>query len=82
MINLLYGSSDFNDLLQECYLTQSSVLSGIEFLIKANLYDNKDGLFYSSFFNLSIGIERFLKNALCSLVGCTALKNLNKATFT
>lgn len=64
MINLLYGSSDFNDLLQECYLTQSSVLSGIEFLIKANVYDNKDGLFYSSFFNLSIGIERFLKIAL------------------
>lgn len=64
MMNLLYGSSDFNDLLQECYLTQSSFLSGIEFLIKANVYDNKDGLFYSSFFNLSIGIERFLKIAL------------------
>lgn len=66
MMTLLYGNSDFNDLLQECYLTQSSMLSGIEFLTKANIYDNKDGLFYSSFFNLSIGIERFLKIALVS----------------
>lgn len=66
MMNLLYGNSDFNDLLQECYLIQSSMLSGIEFLTKANIYDNKDGLFYSSFFNLSIGIERFLKIALVS----------------
>lgn len=65
-MQLLYGNSDFNDLLQECYLTQSSMLSGIEFLTKANIYDNKDGLFYSSFFNLSIGIERFLKIALVS----------------
>ncbi len=66
MMTFLYGNSDFNDLLQECYLTQSSMLSGIEFLTKANIYDNKDGLFYSSFFNLSIGIERFLKIALLS----------------
>jgi hypothetical protein len=63
-MNFLYGSSEFNDLLQECHLAQSSILSGIEFLVKANIYDNKDGLFYSSFFNLSIGVERFLKIAL------------------
>lgn len=66
MMSFLYGSSDFNDLPQESYLTQSSMLSGIEFLVKSNIYDNKDGLFYSSFFNLSIGVERFLKLALLS----------------
>lgn len=64
MINFIYGSSNFNDLLQECFLAKSSILSGIEFLIKANVYDDRDGLFYSSFFNLSIGVERFLKIAL------------------
>ncbi|MCK4115381.1 hypothetical protein [Acinetobacter radioresistens] len=64
MMKLIYGSTDFNDLLQECFLARTSILSGIEYLIKANIYDESDGLFYSSFFSLSIGIERFLKIAL------------------
>lgn len=64
MITFLYGNSEFNDLLQECYLADTSILTGIEYLIKAELYNNDDGLFYSSFFSLSIGIERFLKIAL------------------
>jgi len=64
MITFLYGNSEFNDLLQECYLADTSILTGIEYLTKAELYNNDDGLFYSSFFSLSIGIERFLKIAL------------------
>lgn len=63
-MKLIYGSTDFNDLLQECLLAKTSILSGIEYLIKADIYDESDGLFYSSFFSLSIGIERFLKIAL------------------
>lgn len=62
----MYGNSNFNDLLQESYLAGTSILSGIEYLLKAELYGNKDGLFYSAFFSLSIGIERFLKISLVS----------------
>ena len=64
MMKLIYGNSDFNDLLQESYLAGTSILSGIEYLQKAEFYNNQDGLLYSSFFSLSIGIERFLKIAL------------------
>ena len=64
MMNSIYGNSDFNDLLQESYLAGTSILSGIEYLQKAEFYNEQDGLLYSSFFSLSIGIERFLKIAL------------------
>lgn len=64
MMTLVYGNSDFNDLLQESYLSGTAILTGIEYLQKAELYNDQDGLFYSSFFSLSIGIERFLKIAL------------------
>lgn len=64
-MNNLYGNSNFNNLLQECYLARTSILSGIEYLLKAEIFDaHNDGLFYSSFFSLSIGIERFLKITL------------------
>jgi hypothetical protein len=46
-------------LAQEGSLTQSALLSGLEFLCKAN-YDKK-GSFYSAFFQLSIGLERLMK---------------------
>lgn len=65
MMQFIYGNSEFNDLLQECYLAETSILSGIEYLVKAELFTPRnDGLFYSAFFSLSIGIERFLKIAL------------------
>jgi hypothetical protein len=64
-MNNLYGNSNFNNLLQECYLARVSILSGIEYLLKAEIFDeHSDGLFYSSFYSLSIGIERFLKLTL------------------
>ncbi|KZA08803.1 hypothetical protein LV34_00957 [Acinetobacter baumannii] len=66
MIKIIYGNSNFNDLLQESYLAGTSILSGIEYLKKAELFSNHDGMFYSAFFSLSIGIERFLKIALVS----------------
>lgn len=66
MIKSIYGNSNFNDLLQESYLANTSILSGIEYLLKAELFGNHDGMFYSAFFSLSIGIERFLKVALVS----------------
>lgn len=66
MIKSIYGNSNFNDLLQESYLANTSILSGIEYLLKAELFGNQDGMFYSAFFSLSIGIERFLKVALVS----------------
>lgn len=64
MIRFIYGNSNCNDLLQECYLTRTQILSGIEFLIHSQIFNEDDGSFYAAFFNLSIGIERFLKLAL------------------
>ncbi|OWG17555.1 hypothetical protein KDK82_1026 [Delftia sp. K82] len=51
-------------LCQEAYLTKNTILSGFDFLLKANFYQEKDGYFYSAFFNLSIGFERLLKLAV------------------
>lgn len=48
-------------LIQEAHLTKNALLSGFDTLLKANFFQDKDGFFYSSFFNLSIGIERILK---------------------
>ena len=66
MMQFLYGNSNFNDLLQESYLAGTSILSGMEYLFKAELFNENDGMLYSSFFSLSIGIERFLKIAVVS----------------
>lgn len=48
-------------LCQEAHLAKNTILSGFDFLLKANFYQDKDGYFYSAFFNLSIGLERLLK---------------------
>lgn len=54
-------SEKFILLQQEGFLTQSSLCQGLTFLRKANLGEKEKGLFYSAFFQLSIGIERFMK---------------------
>ncbi|CAN7495094.1 hypothetical protein LJR225_003481 [Phenylobacterium sp. LjRoot225] len=52
-------SHEFRMLIQEARLTQASLLSGLEFLRKAD-YD-QPGSFYAAFFQLSIGLERLFK---------------------
>jgi len=54
-------SRTFSLLQQEGHLARTSLLSGIDLLLKANLDDRKLGNFYSAFFQLTIGIERILK---------------------
>lgn len=54
----------FTLLAQEAHLTKNAILSGFDLLLKANFFQDKDGYFYSSFFNISIGIERILKLAV------------------
>lgn len=54
-------SEKFILLQQEGFLTSSCLCQGLNFLRKANLGTNEKGLFYSAFFQLSIGIERLMK---------------------
>jgi len=54
-------SESFSLLSQEAYLTRSSLLTGFTYLRKANIGDETKGLFYSAFFQLSIGFERLMK---------------------
>ncbi|MEE5059309.1 hypothetical protein V2J93_10970 [Pseudomonas alliivorans] len=54
-------SRTFTLLQQEGHLARTSLLAGIDLLLKANLDDRKIGNFYSAFFQLTIGIERILK---------------------
>jgi hypothetical protein len=54
----------FTLLAQEAHLTKNAILSGFDFLLQANFFQDKDGYFYSSFFNISIGMERLLKLAV------------------
>ncbi|WP_336333801.1 hypothetical protein [Pseudomonas putida] len=54
-------SRTFTLLQQEGLLARTSLLSGIDLLLKANLDETKAGNFYSAFFQLTIGIERLLK---------------------
>jgi hypothetical protein len=42
---------------QEGFLARSSLLAGLNALRKANIDDTNKGLFYSAFFELSIGFE-------------------------
>lgn len=60
MRNLRF-SRTFTLLQQEGHLARASLLAGIDFLLRANLDERKIGNFYSSFFQLTIGIERILK---------------------
>ncbi|MGF6527639.1 hypothetical protein [Variovorax sp. PvP013] len=54
----------FTLLAQEAHLTKNTLLSGFDLLLKANFFQDKEGYFYSSFFHVSIGIERMLKLAV------------------
>lgn len=56
---------------QEGLLAQACLCNGLTALRRANLGDKK-GLFYSAFFELSIGFERVLKSglALAHWQGC------------
>ena len=51
-------------LAQEAHLTKNILLSGFDLLLKANFFQDKEGYFYSSFFHISIGMERLLKLAV------------------
>lgn len=62
-MDLRFGKS-FHLLAQEGHLAKSALLSGFDFLLKAEANANKDGQFYAAFFQLSIGIERLLKLAV------------------
>ena len=53
-------------LQQEAILAKSSMLSGFEFMIKGGFDDVYKGHYYTSFFQLSIGIERMLKLVIIS----------------
>lgn len=57
---------EFTLLTQEAHLAKNSILSSFDLLLKANFYQNKDGYFYSSFFHLTIGLERMMKLAVVS----------------
>ncbi|ROM43431.1 hypothetical protein BK649_30125 [Pseudomonas canadensis] len=54
-------SRTFTLLQQEGHLARTSLLSGIDLLLRANLDERKVGNFYSAFFQLTIGFERILK---------------------
>ena len=51
----------FSLLLQEGYLTRTSLLDGLHSLRKSNIDDDGKGRFYSSFFSLALGFERLMK---------------------
>lgn len=54
----------FSLLAQEAHLAKNALLSGFDLLLKANFFQDRDGYFYSAFFNISIGMERILKLAV------------------
>ncbi|MWV17580.1 hypothetical protein F3I16_16175 [Pseudomonas sp. L-22-4S-12] len=54
-------SRTFSLLQQEGHLARTSLLSGIDLLLKANLDEKNIGKFYAAFFQLTIGMERILK---------------------
>ena len=54
-------SNQHSLLVQESHLAKNSILSGFDLLIKSIFDQDRDGYFYSAFFNLSIGMERMLK---------------------
>jgi len=53
-------------LQQEAILANSCILTGFEFMIKGGFDDRYKGHYYTSFFQISIGIERILKLILIS----------------
>ena len=63
-MNLLGFNKKFSLLAQEAHLAKNTILSGFDLLLRANFFQDKDGYFYSTFFHLSIGMERILKLAV------------------
>ncbi|OFA05646.1 hypothetical protein [Duganella sp. HH101] len=63
-MNQIGFDKKFTLLAQEAHLTKNTILSGFDLLLKANFFQDKDGYFYSSFFHISIGMERLLKLAV------------------
>lgn len=57
---------EFTLLTQEAHLAKNAILSSFDLLLQANFYQQKDGNFYSGFFNLTIGLERMMKLAAVS----------------
>lgn len=57
-------SRKYSLLLQEGYLSRSSLLSGLQAVLNSNISDVERGNFYIAFFQLSIGFERIMKIAL------------------
>jgi len=51
-------------LQQEALLANASLLSGFEYLVKANFDDKGVGAYYAAFFDLTIGFERIMKLAI------------------
>ena len=60
------STKKFGYLAQEAHLAKNSILSAFDLLLKANYYAALDGYFYSSFFHLTIGLERLMKLAIVS----------------
>lgn len=60
------STKKFGYLAQEAHLAKNSILSAFDLLLKANYYAALDGYFYSSFFQLTIGLERLMKLAVVS----------------
>lgn len=56
-----YFTPTFHVLEQEGFLAQACLCNGLTALRHANLGENQKGLFYSAFFELSIGFERTMK---------------------
>lgn len=57
-------NESFSLFQQEGFLARSSLLSGFNALLKANIDDTNKGSFYSAFFEISIGFERLMKLVL------------------
>lgn len=57
----IYFTPTFHILEQEGLLAQACLCNGLTALRRANLGENQKGLYYSAFFELSIGFERMMK---------------------
>lgn len=67
----------FNQFMVESYLSSTSIGGGLNVVRKCRAHDK--GSFYSSFFQLSIGIERFFK--IIFILNHMIENNLEKPDF-
>lgn len=63
-MTILQYHKDYLHLSEEASLAKTVILTGFDMLNKANFFNNRQGYFYSAFFNISIGLERILKLAM------------------